>query len=83
MSEFLNALQEAADILTGKRDSAQAWLVSAADPVTTKRPIRRNTPEEEASIQRGIDADPDAREMTDEEYASARPASEDPACARL
>jgi uncharacterized protein (DUF4415 family) len=41
-----------------------------------KRTIRRNTPEEEAAIQGGIDADPDAREMTDEEYANARPASE-------
>ncbi len=41
-----------------------------------KRTIRRNTPEEEAAIQRGIAADPDAREWTDEEYASAQPASE-------
>ena len=38
--------------------------------------IRRNTPEEEAAIQRGIDADPDAQGMTEEEYATAQPAPE-------
>lgn len=41
-----------------------------------KQTIRRNTPEDEAAIQRGIDGDPDAREMTDAEYASVRSASE-------
>lgn len=41
-----------------------------------KRKLRRNTPEEEAAIQRGIAADPDTFEWTDEEFATARPASE-------
>jgi hypothetical protein len=30
MSEFLGAMQEAADILTGKRDHARAWRPPAA-----------------------------------------------------
>ena len=34
------------------------------------------TPEEEAEIQAGIDADPDVRELTDEDFARLRPASE-------
>ena len=38
--------------------------------------MRRNTPEEEAEIQRGIAADPDAPEWTDEDFACARPAGE-------
>jgi len=41
-----------------------------------KRTIRRNTPEEDAEIQRGIDADPDAQEWTDEMRAGAQPAAE-------
>ncbi|MDR2678726.1 MAG: BrnA antitoxin family protein [Zoogloeaceae bacterium] len=40
------------------------------------RLIRLNTPEEEEAIQRGIAADPDAREWTDEDFARARPARE-------
>ena len=38
--------------------------------------LRRNTPDEEAAIQRGIDADPDNPEWTEEMFARARPASE-------
>jgi len=34
------------------------------------------TPEEEAMIQAGIDADPDARELDDDWFARARPARE-------
>ena len=41
-----------------------------------KRKFERNTPEEEAAIQAGIAADPDAPEWTDEDFRSARPASE-------
>lgn len=41
-----------------------------------KRTIRHNTPEEDAEIQRGIDADPDAQEWTDEMRANAQPAAE-------
>ncbi len=41
-----------------------------------KSKIERNTPEEEAAIQAGIAADPDAREWTDEDFARARPARE-------
>ena len=41
-----------------------------------KQSIRRNTPEEEAAIQRGIDADPDAQEWTEEMHARAQPAAE-------
>ena len=40
------------------------------------RRIRLNTPEEEAAIQRGIDANPDTHEWTEEEFARARPAHE-------
>jgi uncharacterized protein (DUF4415 family) len=38
--------------------------------------LRRNTLEEEAAIQRGIAADPDAPEWTDADFAAARPAAE-------
>jgi uncharacterized protein (DUF4415 family) len=46
--------------------------------VTTKfgRKIYVPTPEEEAAINAGIAADPDARELDDEWFAQARPASE-------
>lgn len=40
------------------------------------RPIRHNTPEEEAAIQRGIALDPENPEWTDEDWARARPAIE-------
>ena len=36
----------------------------------------RNTPEEEAAIQRGIDQDPDNPEQTAEDFARFRPAAE-------
>jgi uncharacterized protein (DUF4415 family) len=42
----------------------------------TKVKLLRNTPEEEAAIQRGIDADPDNPEATAEDFKRARPASE-------
>jgi uncharacterized protein (DUF4415 family) len=38
--------------------------------------VRRNTPEEEAAIQRGIAQDPDNPELTDEDLARMRPARE-------
>ena len=38
--------------------------------------LRRNTDAEEAAIQRGIAADPDSPELTDEFFANNRPASE-------
>jgi uncharacterized protein (DUF4415 family) len=38
--------------------------------------IRRNTPEEEAAIQRGIAQDPDNPELTAEDFARMRPARE-------
>ena len=38
--------------------------------------IRYNTPEEEAAIQRGIDADPDNPELDDDWFARARPAKD-------
>jgi uncharacterized protein (DUF4415 family) len=41
-----------------------------------KTKLRRNTPEEEAAIQRGIALDPDNPEWTAEDFARARPASE-------
>jgi predicted RNase H-like HicB family nuclease len=43
--------------------------------LTTKsgRPIIRPTDEEDAAIQRGIDADPDNPEWTAEDFAKARP----------
>lgn len=39
-----------------------------------KKPPRliRNTPEEEAAIRRGIDADPDTFEPTDEQFAQMK-----------
>jgi uncharacterized protein (DUF4415 family) len=40
------------------------------------RQLHRNTPEEEAAIQRGIDQDPDNPEWTTEDFARARPAIE-------
>ena len=40
------------------------------------RRLQRNTPEEEAAIQRGIAADPDTFEVTEEDFARARPAHE-------
>ena len=42
----------------------------------SKRRIRRNTPEEEAAIQAGIDADLDNPEWTEADFARARPAAE-------
>lgn len=42
----------------------------------SNRKIRRNTPEEEAAIQRGIEADEDAAELTTEEIKRMRPFSE-------
>ena len=39
-------------------------------------PIRPTTPEEEAAIQRGIEADPDNPEWTEDDFAHARPAAE-------
>lgn len=44
--------------------------------MSQKPRIRRPTPEEDAVIQRGIDADPDNPEWTDEDFRSARPARE-------
>jgi uncharacterized protein (DUF4415 family) len=44
--------------------------------MTVKQRLRRNTPEEEAAIQRGIDQDPDNPEWTAEDFGRARPASE-------
>jgi uncharacterized protein (DUF4415 family) len=41
-----------------------------------RRPLVRPTPEEEEAIQRGIAQDPDNPELTDEELARMRPASE-------
>jgi uncharacterized protein (DUF4415 family) len=41
-----------------------------------KRKLIRNTPEEEAAIQRGIALDPDNPEWTAEEWANARPTRE-------
>jgi uncharacterized protein (DUF4415 family) len=38
--------------------------------------IRRNTPEEEAAIQRGIAQDPDNPELTAEDFARMRPVRE-------
>lgn len=39
----------------------------------SKTKLIRNTPEEEAAIQRGIAADPDNPEWTAEDFAQARP----------
>ncbi len=41
-----------------------------------RRPIRPLTDREEARIQRGIAADPDNPELTDEELSAMRPAAE-------
>jgi uncharacterized protein (DUF4415 family) len=41
-----------------------------------KKPLRRNTPEEEAAIQKGIESDPDTWELTEEDWAQMRPARE-------
>ncbi|MGI4812265.1 MAG: hypothetical protein ACRYG5_13280 [Janthinobacterium lividum] len=41
------------------------------------------TPEEEIAIQRGIDADPDTHELSDEELDGMRPCSEWPAFSSL
>ena len=41
-----------------------------------KTKLKRNTPEQEAAIQAGIAADPDAPEWTDADFAQARPAAE-------
>ncbi len=38
--------------------------------------LRRNTPEEEAAINRGIAQDPDCPELTEDFFAHARPAIE-------
>ncbi len=40
------------------------------------KPLERNTPEEEVAIQRGIDADPDTWELTEEDWARMRPVHE-------
>ena len=40
------------------------------------RLVKMPTDEEEAQIRKGIEADPDARELTDEEWSRMRPASE-------
>lgn len=40
------------------------------------RRFERNSPEEEAAIQRGIEADPDTWEVTEADWANARPAIE-------
>ena len=41
--------------------------------VESKRKFRLNTPTEEARIQAGIEADPDTRELTAEDFARMRP----------
>jgi uncharacterized protein (DUF4415 family) len=38
--------------------------------------LKRNTPEEEAAIQKGIEADPDTWEVTEQDWARMRPARE-------
>lgn len=40
-----------------------------------KRKFERNSAEEEATIQRGISADPDNPEWTEADFAAARPAA--------
>ncbi|HEY1931820.1 MAG TPA: BrnA antitoxin family protein [Acetobacteraceae bacterium] len=44
--------------------------------MTSRRPLIRPTPEEDARIQHGIDQDSDNPEWTTEDFARARPASE-------
>ncbi|SAL57941.1 hypothetical protein AWB66_03261 [Caballeronia telluris] len=41
--------------------------------MNSKSKLYRNTPEEEAEIQRGIDADPDTFVPSDEQFARMRP----------
>jgi uncharacterized protein (DUF4415 family) len=41
-----------------------------------KGKLKRNTLEEEAAIRQGIEADPDTFELTDDDFARVRPASE-------
>jgi uncharacterized protein (DUF4415 family) len=41
-----------------------------------KQRLKRNTAEEEAAIKKGIDADPDTWELTDEDWAHMRPVRE-------
>jgi uncharacterized protein (DUF4415 family) len=41
--------------------------------MTTKQKLIYPTPEEDAEIQRGIDADPDTYELTDQEFKRLRP----------
>lgn len=41
--------------------------------MTSKPKLYRPTPEEDAAIQRGIDADPDTFIPTDEEFATMKP----------
>jgi uncharacterized protein (DUF4415 family) len=41
--------------------------------MNSKQKLYRNTPEEEAEIQRGIDADPDTFVPSDEQFAKMRP----------
>jgi probable addiction module antidote protein len=46
------------------------------EAIRTKGPLSRPTDDEDAAIQRGIDADPDNPEWTAEDFAKARPFSE-------
>jgi uncharacterized protein (DUF4415 family) len=41
-----------------------------------KKRLERNTPEEDAAIQRGIGADPDTWELTEDDWARMRPIRE-------
>jgi uncharacterized protein (DUF4415 family) len=44
--------------------------------MTTNNHLERNTPEEEVAIQKGIDADPDTWELTEEDWARMSPVRE-------
>lgn len=44
--------------------------------MNTNKRLERNTPEEEVAIQKGIDADPDTWELTEEDWARMRPVRE-------